>query len=121
MAFGFQNVEGILSLSLSPFTPHPHFFFSRVRARLKLMVGVAGKGAEGHTRKGDGGEDAVAWTASELSILRQTIRDNGLDDWRTVGDWSQVICHFVCLYEVPCDTKGGQENDRFVYRGLVGT
>lgn len=41
-------------------------------------------------RRGGGGEDAVAWTASELSILRQSIREYGLDDWRTLGDWSQV-------------------------------
>lgn len=41
---------------------------------------------------GSGGEDdgAVAWTPSELRALRQSIRDNGLDDWRTLGDWGKV-------------------------------
>lgn len=40
------------------------------------------------TMSGDGGH-AVTWTASELAALRQSIRENGLDDW-TLGDWSEV-------------------------------
>ncbi|CAN0287573.1 unnamed protein product, partial [Pylaiella littoralis] len=31
----------------------------------------------------------VTWTASELAVLRQSIRENGLDNW-TLGDWSEL-------------------------------
>lgn len=40
--------------------------------------------------RGGGGADTVAWTTAELEVLRKSIRENGLDDWRTLGDWSQV-------------------------------
>lgn len=35
-------------------------------------------------------EGAVTWTASELAVLRKSIREYGLDDW-TLGDWSEVM------------------------------
>lgn len=34
--------------------------------------------------------DDVAWTTAELVALRQSIRENGVEDWRTLGDWSKV-------------------------------
>ncbi|CBJ30989.1 hypothetical protein Esi_0227_0043 [Ectocarpus siliculosus] len=48
--------------------------------------------------RGGGGPGAVAWTAAELEVLRQSIRENGLDDWRTLGDWSQAICMDVLQF-----------------------
>lgn len=39
---------------------------------------------------GDEGRDGVTWTSAELLLLRRGIRDNGVDDWRTLGDWSKV-------------------------------
>lgn len=36
------------------------------------------------------GDDVVTGTTAKLILLRQSIRANGVDDWRTLGDWSQA-------------------------------
>ena len=43
-------------------------------------------------KSGDEEGDGVTWTTAELLRLRQSIRENGVDDWRTLGDWSEVGC-----------------------------
>lgn len=65
-------------------TPQSHRTASRSAAGCNTAMRSSGGG------RGGGGTDAVAWTAAELEVLRQSIRENGLDDWRTLGDWSQV-------------------------------
>ncbi len=44
---------------------------------------------------GDEGRDGVSWTSAELLLLRRGIRDNRVDDWRTLGDWSKVSQTFT--------------------------
>jgi len=34
--------------------------------------------------------DDVTWTTAELALLRHSIRESGVEDWRTLGDWAQV-------------------------------
>ncbi|CAN0078819.1 unnamed protein product, partial [Scytosiphon promiscuus] len=47
-------------------------------------------GGGGGGSSGAEDEGAASWTPSELRVLRQSIRDNGLEDWRTLGDWTKV-------------------------------
>ena len=41
-------------------------------------------------RRGEQGGDGITWTSAERLRLSQSIRENGVDDWNTLGDWSKV-------------------------------
>lgn len=47
-------------------------------------------------RSGEVGDD-ITWTETELALLRQSIRENGVEDWTTLGDWSEVTPPRYCL------------------------
>lgn len=33
----------------------------------------------------------MMWSAKEDEKLRKIVKDNGLDDWTKLGDWSEVL------------------------------
>ena len=66
---------------------------------------------------------SMTWTAAELVLLRQSIRKNGVDDWRTLGDWSQVrkkrtFCHF--FYRTALHCRKGDAPGLLVWRPKRG-
>lgn len=53
--------------------------------------GQSGDGRRGGGRGGGGGSgDAVLWTDEDDERLRKSIKENRVDDWQTLGDWSEV-------------------------------
>lgn len=61
---------------------HPSSAYSRGRG------GHSGDGRKGEGRGGGG--DAVVWTEEDDERLRKSIKENRVDDWQTLGDWSEV-------------------------------